>query len=536
MSLTNKIIANVKKTEQSANNFINLENVICIDTSANRLGINTKSPVYDIDVSGLGTIKSYDLRILNIGYINEISSNQIIATDLSCTNVLDASLANIRKGNFTTIDVSDLTIRGSATQANIDASYIKAIDISVTTLDVSSLAIITTISAETINVSTLNVPDYNPTNANITNLTNTKFSGGEISCNTLYVNQAAFFLQEASMNKLNVVGSANFNTIDTSSISCTGLLDVSDVSVNSMNFGTISGGHIGAGEISCNTVQTESITVGEGGIQHLYFASKPSKFNNLDISNLLNTYDVTVKNKLDVSNANVGLILPINNDNTLENTTTNSNNNKKIHGNIVYDTCNNMLKLFNENNDNSTIWHNVITRNRFATFELNNAVLGNDLSYNNGKFFIDNSNALVLSTDTTYKYIPLTLKEISNRPHYGFNIEDNSKSLLVDDSANGIYNLTANVALQYINKEAGDVEPNQYTFGIYSDTSVNESYVLTKNSIMAFDNSYNFANSSLSYVGPLFPDSNGFNFYFSSSKEIRQLRIDKFSGTITRIE
>ena len=52
-SITNQIVANIKKTSTNFNtfSFTNSENVVCIDTSFNRIGINRKNPVYSIDIS-----------------------------------------------------------------------------------------------------------------------------------------------------------------------------------------------------------------------------------------------------------------------------------------------------------------------------------------------------------------------------------------------------------------------------------------------------------------------------------------------------
>lgn len=54
MSFTNKIVANIKKTEADVNSFVNTSNVVCIDTSNNRIGINTRTPRFSIDISGTG--------------------------------------------------------------------------------------------------------------------------------------------------------------------------------------------------------------------------------------------------------------------------------------------------------------------------------------------------------------------------------------------------------------------------------------------------------------------------------------------------
>ena len=112
-SLTNKIIANIKQTSNNQNNFINSENVICIDSSNNRLGINTKTPQYSIDISGTNDnnkIRANSLLINNLGIISEISCNKLETTDLSINNIVDISLGLFDKLKGKTIDVQNINI------------------------------------------------------------------------------------------------------------------------------------------------------------------------------------------------------------------------------------------------------------------------------------------------------------------------------------------------------------------------------------------------------------------------------------------
>ena len=86
MSVTNKIVANIKKTNVSVNSFLNSSNVVCIDTSTNRIGINTKTPRYSIDISGTDPN--------NLIYVNKLIIGTIaIIKDISCQNNIDASSA-----------------------------------------------------------------------------------------------------------------------------------------------------------------------------------------------------------------------------------------------------------------------------------------------------------------------------------------------------------------------------------------------------------------------------------------------------------
>ena len=87
--------------------------------------------------------------------------------------------------------------------------------------------------------------------------------------------------------------------------------------------------------------------------------------------------------------------------------------------------------------------------------------------------------------------------------------------------------------MKYLNRIPGDVEPNNYSFGLY-DSSLNSTncYVEHTNNILTFDNSFNYSSLSLNYIGPLFNNSNGFIFLISSAKDINYLVIDRFSGSI----
>ena len=79
-SITNQIIANIKKTSTnfSNTNFINSNNVISIDTSNNRLGINTKNPQYSIDISGIQDTNAINVHNLYINNLNFLYQNDLI--------------------------------------------------------------------------------------------------------------------------------------------------------------------------------------------------------------------------------------------------------------------------------------------------------------------------------------------------------------------------------------------------------------------------------------------------------------------------
>jgi hypothetical protein len=123
--------------------------------------------------------------------------------------------------------------------------------------------------------------------------------------------------------------------------------------------------------------------------------------------------------------------------------------------------------------------------------------------------------------------------------------------------SSGIYEINASVTLSYNNTISGDVEPNDFTFGLYDNaivyTNINSStintnvtvetsfnYVKNKNLILAFDNSYNYSSVSLNYIGPLYNyihlnSSNykrGVCYLVNSQKDISNFNVEYFSSTI----
>ena len=545
MSLTNKIVANIKKTSINMDSFLNSENVICIDTSHNRIGINTKNPEYSIDISGdssLNAVKSHNLIITNFGKINEISSNIINTKDISCINI-DVSFGNIIEASFNNINTNYIKINDIC----LNFAYIpiiKSDDISGTNLEISNIAIINEISAVTIKVKNINIPqaniqDINNVNsANILSISNEFITSNEISCNNLYVKNTATFFNESSFNTIDISNLGTFETISGNTIICKDFTCNDQLTADKIQVTT----SISADSIDANAFTSNGIQLIKDGALELK-GDNPSLFINLTISNellvnnILDVSNIIVSKKLDLSSCELGFILPKFNDISLNN----------LDGNFAYDYTNNIIKLYN-NNNNSNNWNNIFVNQQYATFELNNdntEISGNDISYtvyNNTEIYriVDSYNLLLSSNGTTnYKYIPLRFKtingiELSNN-NFDISSSTNFKTLKIVDLS-GIYELNINVGLQYLNNYPGDVEPNKYSFGIYSDKSSsnldNDIYIKTNNTIIAFDNSYNYANSHLNYIGPLLSDTNGFNFYISSMTDVSFLAINNFSGTI----
>ena len=138
MSLTNKIVANIKKTDADVNTFVNTTNVVCIDTSNNRIGINTKTPRYSIDIIGSGPSNMISVNKLLI-------ENIAIIKDISCLNNIDASSARLQHINYTTISgnsiISKAIVTISANIIDLSISRLKLNDLSSTNIDASYLRV-----------------------------------------------------------------------------------------------------------------------------------------------------------------------------------------------------------------------------------------------------------------------------------------------------------------------------------------------------------------------------------------------------------
>lgn len=86
----NKIISTINSVSSNYSYLPDPNNLICIDTSNNRIGINTLNPSESIDVSG-GTIKAKNF------IINDISLNSKLNEIIDALNSLSGTtnIANI---------------------------------------------------------------------------------------------------------------------------------------------------------------------------------------------------------------------------------------------------------------------------------------------------------------------------------------------------------------------------------------------------------------------------------------------------------
>lgn len=544
-SLTNQIVANIKKTADSLNasSYINSQNVICIDSSENRIGINTKFPEYAIHISG-DTIKdsiyTRDIYVRNLVETIDISSNNIISNDISCNSFYTVSgIYEELSGSF--IFVNNL----SAYDISIAEFFCQ--DISTLKLDVSGESNLYNLNVNNIlTTDTLNANNFNLTQITLQDITisNDAIIGGniyvdgiscdfisvrELSLNNLYIKNNAEFLQQADFQNINVNSDASFVSIFSQNTI------TNTISSETIYYNTISGNIINVSNIISqgNTIISNG-TFGDTNNPTAAIFSDISLINlnvtNIDVSNVLINTGLT-----DLSNGD--LIIPT----YKENITT------SISGSIALDKDENVLKIYNNNR-----WNNVTFSTNYATYNLDNSVQGNNIIYTvfTDSFSIDNSENIFLTTDNlspyyNYKYIPIKLVSGTNK----FTTIDNGKILLINDICdNQIFEINTTLVIRFLNRIPGDVEPNTYKFGIYPNVlsalpiidSVDNSFIEINNSVIAFDNSYNYSQSYINYIGPLGNSSNiilrnGFSFYISSEKDLKYINIDSFNVTIKQL-
>ena len=541
MSLTNKIVANIKKTNADVKSFVDTSNVVCIDTSNNRIGINTKTPRYSIDI--IGTAPS------NLIYVNklEVGASARIR-DISCLNNIDASSASLRKLNF-------ITLSGD----NINSNSLTTISANILDLSISRLAL-RDLSTIYLDASYLRVSNRVDVCGNMTikNLTVTgDFSGGNstsftsliITSSTLTtLNSTNSYIRNIDCSTIKVDICANFN----GNVFCNNNIELSGGSFQTLSGNILNSVNFRALTISCERLVTNDCSI-NGTLRVSYIndlygneiikdgaivttGDTASSFGNITVTTKLN-----IQNNCDISNlritkrldfsANASLIIP-----------TYSLNSASEQRSLAFEMLNismDRIKIYNSYSG----WSNIYTKTHYASLDLNSEISGNSTSSitvnNVVNYFIDNSDHLIYNTN--YKYIPLQFKIIGDKMATSginiFNILDISSTkpsgkLKVPD-VSGIYEINSTISMKYLNRIPGDVEPNNYSFGLY-DSSLNSTncYVEHTNNILTFDNSFNYSSLSLNYIGPLFNNSNGFIFLISSAKDINYLVIDRFSGSI----
>lgn len=548
MSLTNKIVANIKKTDADVNSFVNTTNVVCIDTSNNRIGINTKTPRYSIDIIGTGPNNMISVNKLLI-------ENIAIIKDISCINNIDASSARLQHINYTTISgnsiISKAIVTISANIIDLSISRLKLNDLSATNIDASYLRVSNggdlsgqlivrnlTVLGEFSGGTATSFSRLVIANSSLTSMTSTNSYIQNIDCSTIKVDVSANFIGDVFCMKNIDLSSGSFITLSGNilnannfrgvSISCERLV-TQDCSIN--------------GTLQVNKIEDLSgrSIIGEGGA--LNVNTLGSRFTGLSVTETL-----TIDNNCDISNLRINKKLDFSNVASLIMPTYSSVHSLRQSKSIAIDISDmsmNIIKLYNSNSS----WSNIYTKTHYASLDINRELSGNDISSitinAQPNYFIENSNNLIinLANNNKYKYIPLSFKIIGSKIAYSgegiFKILDISSTsrngkLKVPDIC-GVYEINATISMKYLNRIPGDVEPNTYIFGLYNsvlNSDISYIYIENANNILTFDNSFNYSTSMLNYIGPLFNNSDGFIFLISCTKDLDYLVIDRFNGSI----
>ena len=547
-SLTNRIVANIKQTTLTDTNFIKTENVICIDTSKNRIGINTKNPQYSIDISNTSDFSS-NIRVHSIylqnGYANNIETSNINVNDLDVSSI-DVSFINIIEGSFNYLVGNDICVNNIKIFNNLDISKVNIHTICGDVLDISNSLKVKNANVDNLTVlggidfNNLTLSSLNTNNIDSSNIDNTnKITTNELSSNLCFVN-------DFCCNILTVFDSANFNSAIFNSFVRFQDINVEDASFDNLKVlqnTEIVGNLSVSGGTVLQTLSSENIQVnnlvnqnGESIINNGNFVTPTANFTDATINNLIVDNNLISKGSIDCSNGT--LLIPSKN-----------LNNTDQKNSLILDDTNNYLTIYNKING-IIERNNIILQTRCAFITLNTEISGNDLSYNQieNKWFIDNSKNLILSesynnnsnlsidNSNNIKYIPINITNNSNFPSIEslqkYSISPNKRYLnILNHTASNVFEVNLNCAIQYINKNPGDVEVNNYNINIHSGNS-DLSFCNINNSIIVFDNSYNYSNSSLNYIGHL---DSSINFFISSNKEIDFLRIDNFYCTIKQL-
>ena len=405
MSLTNKIVANIKKTNVDINSFLNTNNIICIDTSTNRIGIGTKSPQCALDISGDNLndkINTHNLQVRNLAEFdlsliaNDISTNNIISNDFSLNigsiNTIN-NVNSITNANF--IRVSDLSL---------DKLFVP--DFSSIRLDTNKIfcdmsGIFNEISVNSINVKSITISGSTIENNQLTlqNASINSIDVSNINCDVLLSAQEADISNNIDIcgittsKDLTVWDNGNIKNLTNSTLNVIESATISNLDVtNDINAHTISGNSLNIGQIYSNG----ELLINNGQLQT--DTTTTSSFGGVNITNelscnIIKAREIESREILDLSGLTNYFLLPkINNVQYISK-----------NGNIAYDYQKNIIKVFSDN------WYNLYTKQFYNNYRLNKNIPGNDISNDNDLYFIKNSTNLLfdISNNKLAKYIPI---------------------------------------------------------------------------------------------------------------------------------
>ena len=524
-NIVNKIVANVKQTNNTTNNYINSNNIVCIDTSNNRIGINTKNPRYSIDVSNSNSLNNENITIFtpiletisgiitNISSTDIICNNKITSTNLKVTGQTDLSSLTIGSIDFSNQDTGGQSIKleiGSQNDLSTNKFFINEISSNIIdSSNIISKSIIlngdlsynpggnpldiycnilkpVNFVPDNINTSTLIASDISTNLLTVTtdsSFLSNVFISGEISCNSIKVTTISYeFLNQIGTNSILGSNKTFFQGISA---------DIKFIKTISLEFSdTISGNTLKL----LNTEISSNIITNNISANHLLI-NDISINNSIQFNRNTRNPDFNNRNTMDISNGRC--ILP--NELAVKlNDATNSS-----PGEIIYTTDNQVLNIFD-----GSKYKQLVLGNDFANFKLNTTISGNDISYNLNNS-IDNSDNLLIGNSNDFKLIPLIFDSSASNSNFAISSYGSIPGLIdISDTQfdNKLIEINANICLRFINKIPGDVEACTYDFILFDSSktvqNVNSdiSRVSIKNSMLVIDNSFNFSNTNLTYI------------------------------------
>ena len=331
----NKIVSAINNVSHDYTYSPDPNNLICIDSSNNRIGINTLEPVCSLHISG-GTIivnniyaelinaRIFTTRLGGSISVTDVSASTVNSTIVNVFNTLDISNGRI-KANY--IDISSIL---DISKGNIISKiiYSTTIDIS-STLDISRGNIISKhINSTTIDISsTLDISRGHIISNKISTF-NIDISG------TLDISQGRINAKTIDASAINVSllldisqGLIKAQTIDASAIAISSLIDVSQghieaktIDASAINVSALL--DISQGRIKANTIDASAIAItslldiSQGRIK-----AKTIDASAINVSSLLDISQGHIEAKtIDVSAINVSSLLDISRGTILANT------------------------------------------------------------------------------------------------------------------------------------------------------------------------------------------------------------------------
>lgn len=508
-SITNKLVANIKQATDVSTNFFTGTNVVCIDTSNRRIGIDTKTPNWSIDISGVephNGVKCHNLDIsgtadISYALIKFLKAPTISAEDISISFIY----VNELSGNL--IDISEVVFNSISGDFIYSNNCIIEVSANIKYLEISSGLVDGPITVR----GRLDAEDFgfgdglqNFGSVTISNdftvglngdvsficdapvkyktLSGDHINTFSISCDNLQVNQQADFSSitvyaEASFNTINVIGEASFNTISAESIDVGGqsLQNlITETAGNDLNFNR---------DISLNKIYAKQLYI-KSDIGNT-FNPPPDKFNYID--------KLIINESLDLSYNTTGtsLILP---NNVVS-------QNKREIGHIYYskDAAGVIdgIQIIKSNAkaDIVPLSTNVVTLKQSSTTSYMLTLSGNIFeSYGNFQCV----------PMTTHKNIQTTTDSVTvvQYPHFAdiTNISTRNNATIIEINAN----ITVSLNNDYNGKDVDALNYDFYIFGLKDKTDIDitsKKLVSNKNTILVFDNSYNYSSTSLHYIG-----------------------------------